>query len=83
MNLYTPTMMEFCRVANLALKCTPRAKWGEVFVALYLQFCRQYSRGTTSSSHGVEFFDNVLAGPENWKEPGEYGDNFRKLAKNV
>jgi len=63
--------------------CEPHL-WADLFVKLYMQFHRMYGQGyITSTSHGVDFFDNVVAGPEAWKEKGIYGDNFRKMLKGL
>jgi hypothetical protein len=75
-------MMLYARCAKDILNVARAEYWAAVFVELRIEFTRLYSRGICSTSHGIEFFDNVLAGPANWKEPGEYGNNFRKLAEN-
>jgi len=74
-------MMMFARAAKEILSRVPEHMWATWFVELRMQFARCYSKGICSTSHGIEFFDNVLAGPANWQEPGEYGNNFRKLAE--
>lgn len=74
-----PTLIEFANVAKIILESVPAHLWAEWFVVLRMQFARHYSKGTVSTSHGIDFFDNVLAGPEAWDEEGEYGDNFRML----
>jgi hypothetical protein len=74
-------MLEFARVARLQLGLVPAHLWALWFVELRMSFARLYSKGICSTTHGVDFFDNVLAGPDAWKEEGEYGDNFRKLFK--
>lgn len=74
-----PTMMEYARVAKMQLEDVPKHLWAVWFVELRMQFSRRFLQGPCSTAHGADFFDNVLAGPENWTEPGEYGNNFRKL----
>ncbi len=76
-------MMEFARVARMQLAGVPAHLWAIWYVELRLQFTRAYSQGPCSMAHGIEFFDHVLAGPKNWKEPGVYGDNFRQLANHI
>ena len=74
-----PTMQEFARVAKAQLEQVPRDLWAVRFVELRLRFTRLYPHGLLSTSHGIDFFDNVLAGPEAWDEKGEYGKNFRVM----
>lgn len=72
-------MKAFCRVAVAQLNQVPPHLWAVWYVELRMMFCRLYPHGLVSTTHGVDFFDNVLAGPEAWDEKGEYGDNFRKM----
>lgn len=76
-------MMEYARVAQTQLASVPAHLWAVWFVELRMQFVRAYGQGVCSTSHGVDFFAHVLAGPAHWKEAGVYGDNFRKLAVNL
>ena len=59
--------------------------WAETFVRRKLEFFSLYANGLVSSiEHGTQYFENILAvadGKLEWKEKGEYGDNFRKLTK--
>ena len=60
-------------------------KWAEEWVHQRMEFHRKHGRGLTlSTSHGIEFFQNVVDACEGrlkWKEEGIYGDNFRRLIK--
>lgn len=77
------TMLETAKLYRATLQGTPSAEWATVFVGLKMLFFRQHAQGLiTSTSHGVDFFDNVIDCIEGrlvWDEQGEYGDNFRKM----
>jgi hypothetical protein len=57
------------------------------FVEARMAFARTYTRDYLfSTSHGLEFFQNVLdcaSGKLVWKEEGEYGNNFRKFIQSI
>lgn len=56
--------------------------WAEIWVNRKMEFHRKFSGGLiTSISHGIDFFTNVLRALDGavWDEPGEYGNNFRKI----
>lgn len=76
-------MLDSARAFAAALKVTPERWWAEVFVALKMSFFRQHARGLVcSTTHGLDYFDNVVAACEGrlqWDEKGEYGQNFRKM----
>ena len=76
-----PSLLEFARVAKALLETVPSSYWAVVFVELRMAFNRLYPHGILSTSHGVDFFDNVLAGPDAWDEKGEYGNNFRTMLR--
>lgn len=82
MLLHDP-MLETAKGCMAVLEIIPRSKWAEYFVELYLGFYRKFGRGVLiSTTHGVDFFHNVVEcceGRMKWKEEGEYGENFRKL----
>ena len=77
----TPSLLNFARVAKAVLDVTPGPMWAIMFVELRMAFSRLYLHGMLSTSHGADFFDNVLAGPDAWDEKGEYGNNFRELLR--
>lgn len=78
------TGLDFALAAHSELETCPADEWATRFVELRMEFHRKYGqRLVTSTEHGADFFRNVLAGPEAWKEKGEYGDNFRKMLKGL
>lgn len=76
-----PTMYDYALVARSVLDMVPGSKWAVVFIELRMAFNRLYPHGTLSTTHGADFFDNILAGASEWDEKGEYGDNFRKMLR--
>lgn len=72
-------MVEFAKAVKDLLDTVSKDLFAPLFVESRMEFTRRYSKGICSTSHGLEFFENVIAGPDKWKEKGEYGDNFRKL----
>ena len=57
-------------------------KWAELFVNRRMECFRRYSNGLiTSTTPGAEYFQIVLdcLNGKEWKEEGEYGNNFRKI----
>lgn len=78
-------MLEYARCCQQALCNLPSSLYGMAWVEFRIGFARKFQMGprsTTSTAHGLEFFDNVVAcceGRMEWNEKGEYGDNFRRL----
>ena len=76
-------MLETARVYATTLSMVPQRVWAEVWVELRMSFHRCFGRGLiTSTAHGIDWFENVIAACEGrlvWEEKGEYGDNFRKM----
>jgi hypothetical protein len=64
------------------LKSTPNKQWGARFVQLRSDFNNFFPHETFSTSHGIDFFENILGHISTqvlWEEKGEYGKNFRTL----
>ena len=82
-------MREYCVAAIAELKTLKAPVWAERFVALRMDFCRKFQvedKLITSTSHGTEFFLNVLNGlnGQEWdkhEHKGIYEDNFRRLVE--
>ena len=75
-------MIDFAKQVQNELSACPLKRWAELFVARRLEFARRFGNGLVfSTSHGAEFFDNVVKciEGEEWDEKGELGNNFRKL----
>lgn len=74
---------QYCLAVIDILRKVPSYLYGELFVEFRMEFCRLFTaKLIMSTSHGSEFFQNVvncLEGKEEWTEAGEYGDNFRKM----
>lgn len=69
--------------AQAALRTAAPSDWAERFVLLKMWFFKACANGNVCSiSHGTEYFDNIVAACEGrleWKEKGEYGENFRRM----
>ncbi len=79
-------LLDYARAAKLLLDQVGNqspGEWPAQFVALRMGFCWLFPHGTLSTSHGIDFFDNVIAGPEAWKEESEYGENFREMLRDA
>ena len=78
-------MLDLAVQLKVHLELVRPEKWAEAFVNVKMEFFRCYGRGLISScEHGVNYFDNVIGlcrGTLEWKEKGEYGENFRKMVK--
>ncbi len=75
-------MRDYARAAIDVLRVLRGESYAVAFVELRMAFHQHYGHGLIcSTSHGIDFFENILAGPEAWDEEGELGDNFRKLFK--
>jgi len=76
-------MREDCISIITLLERAPKEKWAEHFVRFKMEFWRRYCLGLIfTTSHGLDFFSNILAcldGDMKWTEDGEYNDNFRKF----
>jgi len=76
-------MLECAKACEHILNLAPPWRFPDLFVDLKMWFSKKYSRGlTTSTTHGIDFFRNVVGlaeGTMKWEEEGEYGDNFRKM----
>ena len=76
-------MLDCAKAIELFLSVLPADRWAFWFVDLKIWFHRQHGRGLISStSHGIDFFRNIIdlaEGRLEWDEEGQYGDNFRKL----
>jgi hypothetical protein len=80
-------VLEFCQhMQNILGKFSDR-EFAVAFVEARMAFARTYTRDYLfSTSHGLEFFQNVLDCASDklvWKEEGEYGNNFRKFIKSI
>jgi hypothetical protein len=78
-------MKEECEAIINTLNQVSKEYWAEYFVNAHMQFWRKHCLGLIfTTSHGVDFFSNILAcleGTMKWEEEGEYNDNFRKFIK--
>lgn len=78
-------LVECAKACELVLSVQTGKRWAELFVDLRMWFHREHGRKLIcSTSHGIDFFRNVIEVAEGrlvWEEEGEYGDNFRKLIK--
>lgn len=78
-------MLEMARAAAITLDAVPGRIWADVYVELRMIFHRRYGRGLViSTTHGADFFDNVIdccEGTLAWDEKGELGENFRKMIR--
>lgn len=78
-------MLDAAKACVTALDMVPQRMWGVLWVELRMSFHRRFSRGLIcSTTHGPEFFENVINAIEGrleWDEKGEYGENFRKIIK--
>lgn len=76
-------MLECAKACELILNLAPPRRFGDLFVDMKMWFVGKFGRGlTTSTTHGADFFKNVIGlaeGTLEWDEKGEYGDNFRKM----
>lgn len=79
MNARVEAMQTFCRAVLRDLADTPPDRWAEEWVEARMEFCHLFPHDLLSTSHGIDFFANVIAGPDAWDEKGEYGNNFRKM----
>lgn len=79
-------LVDCAKACELVLSLAPKGhRWAELFVDLKMWFFRKHCRGLIcSTSHGTDWFTNIIGlaeGTMEWKEEGEYGNNFRKLVK--
>jgi hypothetical protein len=76
-------VLDCAKACELILDLAPSWRWADVFVDLKMWFHGRHGRGLISStSHGIDFFRNIIdvaEGRMKWEEEGQYGDNFRKL----
>jgi len=76
---------QFCVDTLELLTTCSKDVWAKTFVDRRMEFARTFANDLTfSTSHGVDFFTNVIAcldGEMEWDEKGHLGDNFRKLIK--
>lgn len=76
-------MLDAAKACSIALSMVPQRMWAELFVELKMAFFRKFARGLIcSTTHGLDWFDNIVAACEGrleWDEKGEYGENFRKM----
>lgn len=78
-------ILTYCQQIQQQLDSLNDQRWGLFFVEARMQFHRRYNDGLIfSTSHGIDFFTNVIdsfEGRLQWDEKGVYGDNFRKFIK--
>jgi hypothetical protein len=76
-------MKEDCIGIIGMLNDTLDSDWAKSFVRLKMSFWRRHCMGLIfTTSHGVDFFSNILAcleGRMKWTEEGDYNENFRKF----
>jgi len=73
---------DYAQAAIDVLRVLRGENFAIAFVELRMQFHRRYSKGfICSTSHGIAFFEHVLAGANAWTEKGDLEDNFRKILK--
>lgn len=79
-------VIDYCDVALLSLSNTPVDEWASAWVCWKMAFMREFAPNYVfSTSHGIDFFQNVLDGCNGfeWSEKGEYGERFRRFIKEL
>ena len=78
-------LLDHCKQVQQQLDSLNDQRWGLFFVEARMDFHRRFCNGFIfSTSHGIDFFTNVIdsfEGRLQWDEKGCYGDNFRKFIK--